>query len=153
VEKVTVNEVDVAAVTDPTAPLLNVTTFSATVVLKLVPAIVIVAAFAARFVLLEVTVGAVALETTLATFTAVPLEREFVVTEAFRTPTAVGLVVSVTVSSVAVAADTVPIGPPTKDTVLLVRVGSNPTPVITSVVPLRAKFVSDAVTTGLTAAI
>lgn len=152
VENVTVNEVAVAAVTVPTAPLLNVTTFSAAVVLKFVPAMVIVAALAAMFVVLAVTVGAVALATTFATFTAVPLEREFVETDAFNTPTAVGRVVSVTVSSVAVAAATVPTGPPTNVTVLLVRVGSNPTPVITSVVPLRAKFVSEAVTTGLTEA-
>lgn len=98
VENVTVSDVAVAAVTVPIAPLLKVTTFSSGVVLKLVPAMVIVAAFAARFAVLAVTVGAVALETTLATFTAVPLEREFVVTDAFSTPTAVGLVVRVIVN-------------------------------------------------------
>lgn len=152
VEKVTVSDVEVAEVTVPTAPLLKVTTFSAAVVLKFVPAIVIVAALAAKLALLEVTVGAVPFETTLATLTAVPLERELVVTDALRTPTAVGFVVIVIVSSVAVAAATVPTGPPAKVTVLLVRTGSNPKPLMTKVVPLRAKFVSEAVTTGLTEA-
>ena len=152
VEKVTVSDVEVAEVTVPTAPLLKVTTFSAAVVLKFVPAIVIVAALAARLALLEVTVGAVPFETTLATLTAVPLERELVVTDALRTPTAVGFVVIVIVSSVAVAAATVPTGPPAKVTVLLVRTGSNPKPLMTKVVPFRAKFVSEAVTTGLTEA-
>jgi len=152
VENVTVKEVDVAAVTVPIAPLLKVTTFSSGVVLKLVPAMVMVAAFAARFAVLAVTVGAVALETTLATLTAVPLERALVVTDAFRTPTAVGLVLRVIVNCVGVATETVPIGPPTNETVLLVRTGSNPTPLITKVLPFNAKLVSEAVTTGRTEA-
>lgn len=152
VENVTVKAVAVAAVTVPTAPLLKVTTFSAAVVLKFVPAIVIVAALAARLALLEVTVGAVPFETTFATLTAVPLDRELVVTDALRTPTAVGFVVMVMVSSVAVAAATVPTGPPAKVTVLLVRTGSKPNPLMTSAEPFSAKLVSAAVTTGLNVA-
>lgn len=57
VEKVTVSEVAVAAVTVPTPPLLNVTVLLAKVVSKPVPAIVIVAALAPRAAVLLVTVG------------------------------------------------------------------------------------------------
>lgn len=57
VENVTVNEVAVAAETVPTAPLLKVTVLLAAVVLKPVPAIVIVAELAARFDVAFVTVG------------------------------------------------------------------------------------------------
>lgn len=152
VANVTVSEVAVADDTVPTAPLLKVTTLSSAVVLKFVPAIVIVEALAARFDVLVVTVGTEPLATTVATLTAVPLERVLVVTDAFKLPVAVGLVVIVTVSSVVVALATVPTGPPTNVTVLLVRVGSKPKPLITSVVPLRAKLVLAVVTTGLTVA-
>ncbi len=57
VVNVTVNEVAVAAVTLPTAPLLNTTVLLAAVVLKPKPLIVIVAALAARFDVLLVTTG------------------------------------------------------------------------------------------------
>lgn len=57
VENVTVSDVAVAVVTVPTAPLLNVTALLAAVVLKPVPAIVTVEAFAARLVVAVVTVG------------------------------------------------------------------------------------------------
>jgi hypothetical protein len=57
VEKVTVNEVSVAADTVPTAPLLNVTVLLAAVELKPVPEIVTVAELAARFEVALVTVG------------------------------------------------------------------------------------------------
>ena len=58
VENVTVRVVAVAAVTDPTAPLLNVTVFSAATVLKPAPVIVTVEAFAANEVVAAVTAGA-----------------------------------------------------------------------------------------------
>lgn len=124
VENVTVSDVAVALVTVPTAPLLNVTTLLAAVVLKLVPAMVRVAVFAARLAVLAVTVGVVTLATTVATLTALPLVRVLVVTDAFKLPAAVGRVVKVMVMEVVVAADTVPTAPPEKVTVLLERVGS-----------------------------
>ena len=67
VVKVTVSKVAVAVVTVPTAPLLKVTTLLAAVVLNPEPAIVIVAAVAAKLVALLVTVGAVVEATTCAT--------------------------------------------------------------------------------------
>lgn len=126
VENDTVNDVAVAEVTVPMAPLLKVTTLFAAVVLKLVPAMVTVDAFAAKLAVLAVTVGAETLATTVATLTAVPLDRVLVVTEAFKLPVAVGRVENVTVSSVLVAVVTVPTGPPENVTVLLLRTGSNP---------------------------
>ena len=57
VENATVSEVAVADVTVPTAPLLNTTVLSEAVVSKPVPAMVIVVAFASKFVVLRVTVG------------------------------------------------------------------------------------------------
>jgi hypothetical protein len=57
VEKLTVSEVAVAAVTDPTAPLSSVTVLFDGVVSKPNPAMVTVVAFAARFVVLLVTTG------------------------------------------------------------------------------------------------
>src|SRR5262249_28650813 len=80
VVKFTVKDVAVAAVTVPIAPLLNVTTLLAAVVLKLVPLMVIVAALAETFAVLEVTVGVLTFATTVATCTAEPLDCEFVVT-------------------------------------------------------------------------
>ena len=68
VENVTVSEVAVAAVTVPTAPLLNLTKLLAAVVLKLVPANVTVDASAARVAeVFAVTVGAVTLAISCAT--------------------------------------------------------------------------------------
>lgn len=68
VENVTVKEVAVAVVTVPMAPLLNLTTLFAAVVLKLVPAIVTVEASAACVAeLFTVTVGAVTFATSCAT--------------------------------------------------------------------------------------
>ncbi len=99
---VTVSEVAVAAVTDPTAPLLNVTLLLLAVVSNPEPLIVTRAAFAARFVTLEVTVGL-----TVATLTADPLLTPLLSTTAFKSP-AVGFVEKVTVNSVAVAVETVP---------------------------------------------
>ena len=57
VENVTVSEVAVAAVTEPTPPLLNVTVLLASVVSKPVPAIVTVEALAPSAAVLLVTVG------------------------------------------------------------------------------------------------
>src|SRR5436853_446526 len=81
VENVTVNDVAVAAVTVPTAPLLNVTVLCAVVVSKPKPLIVIVAALAARFAALMVTAGA-----TVATWTAAAMVTPLVVTSAVRFP-------------------------------------------------------------------
>jgi hypothetical protein len=58
VENVTVKVVAVEAVTVPTAPLSNVTVFSAATVLKPAPVIVIVDALAASEVVAAVTAGA-----------------------------------------------------------------------------------------------
>lgn len=150
--KVTVSDVAVADVTVPVALLLKVTTLLAAVVLKFVPAMVIVVALAARLAVLAVTVGTDTLATTVATLTAVPLGRVFVVTDAFKLPAAVGLVVMVTVSCVVVAEDTLPTGPPVKVTELLPATGSKPKPLITSVEPFRDRLVSAVVTTGFTVA-
>ena len=120
VENVTVNRVAVAVVTAPTAPLLKTTVLLPAVVLKPKPAIVIVAALAARFEELVVTTGL-----TVATWTAVPLLTVLVVTIAVKLPADVGLVPSVTVSELAVAALTVPTAPLLNTTVLLEGVVSN----------------------------
>lgn len=55
--KVTVSDVEVAAVTVPTAPLLNATVLLAAVELNPVPVIVTVEAFAAKLAVALVTVG------------------------------------------------------------------------------------------------
>ena len=120
VENVTVNKVAVAVVTAPTAPLLKTTVLLPAVVLKPKPAIVIVAALAARFEELVVTTGL-----TVATWTAVPLLTVLVVTMAVKLPADVGLVPNVTVSEFAVAAETVPTAPLLNTTVLFEAVVSN----------------------------
>ena len=87
VENVTVNCVAVAAVTVPTAPsVVNDTALFAGVVEKLVPVMIIVGAFRARFALLVVIVGAA---TTAATCVAVVVAPK-AVTVAFKTPVALG---------------------------------------------------------------
>ena len=149
VENVTVRDVAVAAVTVPTAPLLNTTVFCAAVVLKARPVIVIVLAFAARPDVLAVTDG-----TTDATITDAPLDTLFVTTMADRFPTEVGRVVSDTVRVVAVAAETDPTAPLLKVTVLLTSVVSNPLPITVSVVALALRMLPVfARTTGVTVAI
>lgn len=145
VEKVTVNVVAVAAVTVPTAPLLKVTVLFPATVLKPAPVIVTVDAFAAIDVVTAVTAGA-----TEAICVGAPLDCEFVVTTAVRLPIAVGLVVNVTVSDVAVAAVTVPTAPLFITTVLLAATGSKPKPLIVTVVELIARLVVLLVTTGVT---
>lgn len=132
-----------AAVTVPTAPLLKVTVLLAAVVLKPVPAIVIVVAELARFALLLVTVGV-----TVAIWTAVPLLTLLVVTTAVKLP-AEGLVEKVTKSDVAVAVVTVPTAPLLNTTVLFAAVVLNPVPVMVTVVALDARFVVTRVTVGL----
>src|ERR1700719_2132466 len=69
VEKVTVSEVAVAAVTAPTAPLLKTIVLLPGVVSKPEPLIVTMAALAARLAVLLVTVGVPTADTTVATCT------------------------------------------------------------------------------------
>lgn len=149
VEKVTTRDVVVAAVTVPTAPLLNTTVFCDAVALKARPVMVTVLAFAARPEVLVVTDG-----TTAATTTAAPLETPFVTTIAERLPTEVGRVESVMVRVVAVAADTEPTAPLLKVTVLLASVVSNPLPMMVNVVAFALRMLPVlAKTTGVTVAI
>lgn len=147
VEKVTVSDVAVEAVTAPTAPSLKTTVLLPGVVSKPKPLMVSVAAFAAKFALLLVTTGV-----TLATCTAAPLLTLLVVTTAVKLPTPAGFVEKVTVIAVAVAAVTVPTALLLKTTVLLPAVVSKPTPLITSVLASAAKLIVLVVTTGFTVA-
>ena len=75
-----------------------------------------------------------------------------VVTTALRAPAAVGGVVRFTVSDLAVAAVTVPTAPFVSVTVLFAAVGSNPNPLIVSVVASAAKLTELLVMTGVTVA-
>lgn len=152
VEKVTVSALAVAEVTVPTAPLLKVTRLFPAVVSKLVPFSVMVLALAARVDALLVRVGALADTTILATCTAAPLLREFVVTTAVKFPTTVGLVVRVIVRDVVVAKVTLPIAPPLKATVFRKAIGSKPKPLIVTRLPFNASLVVLLVTTGVTVA-
>lgn len=147
VEKVTVNAVAVAAVTVPTAPLLNTTELLLGVASKPKPLIVMVAEVNARLAVLDVTTGI-----TLATCKAFPLLTPLVVTTAMRLPTDVAFVENVTVNDVAVAAVTLPTAPKLSATVLLPGIGSNPKPPIVNVVALAARFEVLLVKAGLTVA-
>lgn len=147
VENVTVKDVAVAELTVPTAPLLNTTTLFAAVVSKPNPEMVIVDALAAKASVFTLTTG-----TTLAIWIAEPLACAFVVTTAVKLPTAVGLVVNVTVKDVEVAAVTDPTAPLLNVTMLSSIVVLNPTPLITTVAALAAKLVVLLVTTGFTVA-
>lgn len=147
VDNVTVSNVAVAVVTVPTTPLLKTTVLLAAVVEKPNPLIVIVAEFAARLVVMPVTLGI-----TLATCTAVPLERAFVVTIAVRLPAVVGRVENVTVKVVCVAVETVPTAPLLKTTVLREATGSNANPRMVTVVSWAARLSVLLVTTGMTVA-
>lgn len=144
---VTVNEVAVAAVTVPTAPLLRTTVFFDGVGSNPNPVIVRVAAFASKLPLVAVTTGV-----TVATWTAAPLVKLLVVTTAVRLPAVDGLVDSVTVRDVAVAAVTAPTAPLLKTTVFLLAMGSNPRPLMVNVVALAARVDALLVTTGTTLA-
>jgi hypothetical protein len=143
----TVSVVDVAEVTFPTAPLLNVTVLLAAVVSKPKPLIVKVVAFNAMLAVLEVTVGR-----TVATCIAVPLLTELVVTTAVKSPTEVGLVENVTNRDVAVAVVTEPTAPLLNATELFAAVVSKPKPLIVTVLALADWPVVLLVTTGITVA-
>ena len=144
----TVNSVAVAAVTTPSAPLLNTTVLLAAVVLKPLPRIVMVFAVAARLVVTVVTTGL-----TVPTRTEVPLLIPLVVTVALRLPE-VGGDVNETVSVVAVAAATVPAAPESKTIELLVWVVSKPIPTTITVEASAAiRLAEFAKTTGDTEAI
>jgi hypothetical protein len=140
----TVNCVAVAAVTIPTAPLLNTTVLFPGVVLNPNPRIVRVVVDKVIAAVLEVTEGI-----TFATWTALPLETELVVTTAVRLPTVVGFVSIRTVSDVAVAAVTVPTAPLLKTTVFLAKFVSNPTPLITTLAAPAERLAVLDVTIGL----
>lgn len=75
-----------------------------------------------------------------------------VVTTALIAPAAVGGVVKFTVSDLAVADVTVPTAPFVNVTVLFAAVGSNPKPLIVSVLALAARFTELLVMTGVTEA-
>ena len=148
VVSVTINEVGVAEVTVPAAPLLNVTTLSAAVVSKPKPAMVTVDALAAKFAVLLVTTGS-----TVATCKAVPLATPLVVTMAVNEPAEVGLTPKVTVNDVLVAAVTVPVAPLLNVTRLLPGVVEKPSPAMVIVAAFAARLEVDEVTTGRTLAI
>ena len=143
VVNVTVNSVAVAAIIVPTAPLLNVTALSSTVVLKPTPLMVMLVALATKLAVLLVTTGL-----TVATCTASPLLTAFVVTTAVKTSALVGDVVKVTVNEVAVTVVTIPTAPLLKTTVLLPRVVSKPNPLMISSVAVAARSDVPLVTTG-----
>ncbi len=147
VENVTVSDVEVADDTVPTAPELKTTVLFAAVVLKPVPVIVTVLALEARLVVTRVTVGLI-----VAIWTAEPLPTEFVVTTAVKLPSAVGLVLKVTVSEVVDAVVTVPTAPLLNTTVLLAAVELNPNPAITMVLAVIVALLVLLVTTGVTVA-
>ena len=147
VEKVTVTDVAVAAVTVPTAPKLNATVLLPGVVSKPKPLMVTVAALAARFATLLVKTGL-----TVATCTGDPLLTPAITTEANRLP-ALGLVEIDTVSIVAVAEVTVPTAPPLKITVLLDAVVLKPKPLIVNIESSAARLAELLVTTPTTLAI
>lgn len=144
VPKVMVKLVAVAAVTVPTAPLLNTTVLFAAVGLNPKPLITIPFALMARPVVRLVTTGI-----TVATCTAEPLVTPPDVTMAVKLPAVVGFVVNVTVNDVDVAAVTVPTAPLLKDTVLFAAVVLKPVPVIVTVDALAAKFDVELVTVGV----
>lgn len=104
-------------------------------------------ASAATLVVALVTTGV-----TVATWIAVPLLIEFVVTTAVSCPAVLGLVENVTVSSVAVAAVTVPTAPLLKTTMLSPGVVLKPNPLIVIVSALAARSSVLLVTTGTTVA-
>ena len=136
--------VDVAELTVPTAPLLNVTVLFAAIVSKPIPLMVRVLVLA----LMSFKVSAVTTGTMLAISTAAPLDRVFDSTTAVSEPAAVGFVVNVTVSDVAEAEVTVPSAPLFRVTMLFAATASNPRPSIVTVVAFAATVVVLLVTTG-----
>ena len=143
VVKFTVNEVVVADVTLPTAPLLKVTVLLPTVS-NPVPAMVSVVALIARLlVVFKVTVGAATMVATWVEALPAPPKT---VTTAVRLPSD-GALLKVTVNEVVLAEVTVPV-PELKVTVLLPAVVSNPVPVMVMVGALIAKLAVFDVTVG-----
>ena len=143
----TVIEVTVAVTTVPTAPLLKVTVLSRGELANPKPLITSVVLLAAWFAELLVMTGM-----TLATWRAAPLATPLVVTIAVSAPER-GVADSVTVKAVEVAADTAPIAPLLKVTVLFPGVVLNPDPLMVIVDVLAAKFAVATVTVGATTAI
>ena len=146
VEKVTVNDVVVAAVTVPIAPLSKVTVLFEAVGLKLLPVIVTVLALAERLVVVAVTTG-----DTVATAVAALLNND-VVTTTFSGPAMFGNAANVILSEVVVAAVIMPTAPLLKLTELFVIVELKPKPAIVSVVVPAANAVVLDVTVGTTLA-
>lgn len=126
--------------------MLNNTVLSEAVVLNPNPAITMELAFATNGSLLRLTDGI-----TVATCV-LTLCREFVVTLAFRVPTAEELVVNVTLKAVAVAEVTVPTALLLNDTVFSEALVLNPKPLIISVVVSAANELVLLVITGMTLA-
>jgi hypothetical protein len=146
VEKVTVNDVRVAAVTVPIAPLSKVTVLFEAVGLKLLPVIVTVLALAERLVVVAVKTG-----DTVATAVAALLNND-VVTTTFSGPAMFGNAANVILSEVVVAAVIMPTAPLLKLTELFVIVELKPKPAIVSVVVPAANGVVLDVTVGTTLA-
>lgn len=145
VSNVTVSVVDVAAVTVP-VPLLSVTTlFAGVAESNPKPLMVIVVSLTPTLTVLLVITGMIVAICWLA-----PLETEFVATNAVKLPTAVGLVVNVTVRRVAVAAVTLPSASLLNVTTFRDAVVSNPKPLISTVDALNPMLVVLLVTTGIT---
>lgn len=133
VPKLTVSDVVVEEVTVPIAPSLKTTVLFAAIGSNANPLITILEA------LIAISVVLIAIEgVTRATCEAEPLLFVFDVTTAVKFPTLVGRLVSVTVSVVAVAAETVPMAPLLRVTALLLAVVSKPNPLIKSVEALAA---------------
>ncbi len=147
-EMETVRDVDVAPVTVPRAPLLNVILLLARIGSKPNPLIVSVCELAAKSAEDDVTTGVIA-----ATRTAAPLSTPLVATIAVRSP-AFGNVAKVTVSEVAVEEVTVPTAPLLKVTTLLLGVVLKPLPAIVNVVlTFAARLVElDVTATGVVTA-
>ena len=146
--KVTVNAVEVAVVTVPTAPLLNVTTLLAAVLENPVPFITMVGALIAKLAVLVVIVGGA---TRVATWTGVPVGVPLLPPKEFTTAVRWlrnGCVANVRVKEVAVAEVTRPV-PLLKVTVLLSGVFAlNPVPVMVRVVAFIPRLVVVLVTVG-----
>lgn len=149
VDSDTVSVVAVAAVTDPTAPLLNVTVLLAAVVSNPYPKIDSVVALAdTRLPVFVSTTGV-----TVAIWTAEPLVWLFVVTIAVSVPAFAGFVVSVIVSDVALADAIVPTALLLSVTALFASVGSKPKPLIVIDEAFARRLAVLFVTTGVIVAI
>lgn len=147
VDRLTVSTVDVAAVTVPTAPLLNVTILLAAMESNPTPLIVMLLALAGRLAdSLATTTG-----TTDAICTPELPVKPLLMIVAVRFPD-FGLVMNVIASEVAVDAVTTPVAPLLKVTTFLDAIGSNPNPLIVSVLALANRLVTLLVRTGVTTA-